>query len=175
MQERHTILIAGGVIIVIAALFLIFYPVPASQPILSENPTTPAYECNADGKICPDGSIVGRTGISCEFAACPDATSAIVTTSLGQEMTGLNVTINPIEVLEDSRCPADVQCIWAGQVRVRTVLSTEVSHGEHIFSIGTKQQFGDTDVTLVAVNPYPNAGSPTPSSSYRFVFEVTKR
>jgi len=27
--------------------------------------------CTADAKICPDGSVVGRMGPNCEFAACP--------------------------------------------------------------------------------------------------------
>lgn len=27
--------------------------------------------CTADAKLCPDGSYVGRTGPSCQFAACP--------------------------------------------------------------------------------------------------------
>ena len=28
-----------------------------------------------EGKLCPDGSAVGRTGPNCEFAACPDTTA----------------------------------------------------------------------------------------------------
>lgn len=27
--------------------------------------------CPADAKLCPDGSVVGRSGINCEFAPCP--------------------------------------------------------------------------------------------------------
>ncbi len=27
--------------------------------------------CTMEAKLCPDGSYVGRTGPSCEFAACP--------------------------------------------------------------------------------------------------------
>lgn len=32
--------------------------------------TSTATACTAEAKICPDGSSVGRTGPSCEFAAC---------------------------------------------------------------------------------------------------------
>ena len=28
--------------------------------------------CTAEGKVCPDGSVVGRTGPNCEFEKCPD-------------------------------------------------------------------------------------------------------
>ena len=27
--------------------------------------------CPLDAKVCPDGSAVGRSGPSCEFASCP--------------------------------------------------------------------------------------------------------
>lgn len=33
--------------------------------------TTALYECNADGRICPDGTVVGRTGPTCQFSSCP--------------------------------------------------------------------------------------------------------
>jgi len=29
--------------------------------------------CTQDAKLCPDGSYVGRVGLDCEFALCPDA------------------------------------------------------------------------------------------------------
>ena len=29
------------------------------------------HACDADAKLCPDGSTVGRTGPNCEFAPCP--------------------------------------------------------------------------------------------------------
>lgn len=31
--------------------------------------------CTMEAKICPDGSAVGRSGPSCEFAPCPDVSS----------------------------------------------------------------------------------------------------
>lgn len=34
--------------------------------------TNRAYtECTTEARLCPDGTSVGRTGLSCEFAACP--------------------------------------------------------------------------------------------------------
>lgn len=37
----------------------------------STEQTTGTYACNSDGKLCPDGTVVGRTGPECTFAACP--------------------------------------------------------------------------------------------------------
>lgn len=36
--------------------------------------------CPDDGKICPDGSFVGREWPSCEFAACPDEDTVVFCT-----------------------------------------------------------------------------------------------
>lgn len=43
-----------------------------------ENPNPIA--CPDDGKICPDGSFVGREWPNCEFAACPDADAVVFCT-----------------------------------------------------------------------------------------------
>jgi hypothetical protein len=32
----------------------------------------PAMVCTQEAKLCPDGSAVGRTGLNCEFAPCPN-------------------------------------------------------------------------------------------------------
>ncbi len=132
--------------------------------------------CNGDGKICPDGSLVGRTGPKCEFTACPspDATEATLTTYMGGSATGMNFTVNPREIVSDSRCPEDVQCVWAGTVEVRTAVSTQVGHGEHVFKLGEPRTVGNFTVTLTKVTPNPKAGEEIPISSYRFTYEVHK-
>lgn len=165
--------IAIGVVLWVA-IFVRDKARPAPLPQATSTPE--AYECTADAMICPDGTAVGRTGPNCEFAACPtpDATSGKVTTYLGGSATTLNVTVNPKEVVSDSRCPEGVQCIWAGVVEVRTVLSTPVSHGEHVMTPGAVQQFGDYTVTLTEVTPYPKVGVDIPESAYRFTYEVKK-
>lgn len=134
------------------------------------------YACDADAKICPDGTSVGRTGSDCQFAACPSpsATSGRITTYLGGSPTTLNVTVNPKAVVSDSRCPQGVQCIWAGTVEVRTVLSTQVSHGEHVMKLGAPQNFGDYTVTLIEVTP-AKTQEEIPESSYRFTYEIKKK
>lgn len=133
------------------------------------------YACTADAKICPDGSAVGRTGPKCEFMACPAANATMATTStyLGGTVTALNVTVSPKAIVSDSRCPSEVTCIWAGTVTVRTVLSTQVSHGEHVMELGKPQVFGDYNITLIQVTPAKTQAA-IPESSYRFYYEIKK-
>lgn len=136
-----------------------------------------AYACDADAKMCPDGTAVGRSGPKCEFAPCPspERASATLTTHIGGSPAALTVTVNPRAVVSDSRCPQGVQCVWAGTVEVRTVLSTPVSHGEHVMKLGEPQRFGDFDVTLTEVTPQPKADEAIPESSYRFTYRIERR
>lgn len=172
----------GIAVLVIAIAGIFFYLTTdrtesvsdANTPLAT---TTETWECNADAKICPDGSAVGRSGPKCEFTSCPSpaATSGTVTTYMGGSATTLNITVNPKELVSDSRCPQDVQCIWAGTVEVRTIISSKVAHGEHVLTLGKPQVFGDFTVTLTKVTPEPNAGQEIPISSYRFTYVVKKR
>lgn len=169
------------VLALMAAGLYLFLNIESTGSITGNNPiatsTEEVWECNADAKICPDGSAVGRTGPNCEFAACPSpaATSGTVTTYMGGSATTLNITINPKELVSDSRCPQDVQCIWAGTVEVRTIISSHVAHGEHVLTLGKPQVFGDYTVTLTKVTPDKKAAEEIPISSYRFTYLVKKR
>ncbi len=138
--------------------------------------TTEAWVCNGDAKICPDGSAVGRTGPTCEFVECPsvDASSDTVSTYLGGRVTRFNLTVNPQEVISDSRCPKDVQCIWAGTVEVRTVVSSQTGHGELTFKLGEPQTVGDFTVTLIEVTPETEADVTIPEHGYWFTYEIKK-
>jgi len=46
-----------------------------------------------------------------------------VTARLGEEVAVGDVRVRPLAVLEDSRCPIDVECVWAGRIRVRVAVS----------------------------------------------------
>ena len=149
--------------------------IPHIPPVLkADEPVA----CQMDAKICPDGSGVGRTGPTCEFAACPSpaATSSRTTTYLVGTVTTMNVHVSPKAIVSDSRCPAGVTCIWAGTVEIRTVLSTSIANGEkgeYVLTLGKSQKFGNYTVTLVAVIP-AKSQTPIPDSSYRFTFEIVK-
>lgn len=134
------------------------------------------YECDGDGKLCPDGSIVGRTGPLCAFIACPpaDQKDATIRTTMGQVMTGLNVSITPHEVLDDSRCPTDVQCIWAGTVYARVTIKTPNSARGETLELGKAVEIDGYTITFSELTPVPKSGEVIPVSSYRFVFTVSK-
>ena len=57
--------------------------------LITETVLITPIACTADAKICPDGTVVVRTGPDCEFAPCPDNKTPVIT-SLGGP-TSLNV------------------------------------------------------------------------------------
>ena len=138
------------------------------------NDTKPPVACTMEAKICPDGSAVGRTGPNCEFLACPSSIDLPikVSSSLGENTSVLDLTISPKEVVSDSRCPSDVQCIWAGTVEVRTTLATQVAHGEHVLTLGKPQIFGKYSITLIEVLPNKTQEA-IANNSYRFKYLVS--
>jgi hypothetical protein len=54
--------------------------------------------CTTEAKVCPDGSSVGRTGLNCEFEACPPYTPPDITPS------------DNIYCDANTRCPGSMEC-----------------------------------------------------------------
>jgi len=82
------------------------------------------------------------------------------------------ITVVPIEVVEDSRCPEDVQCIQAGTVRINVRIGDEIETTEKIITLGEKEVFGDISVRLIDVKPYPNSKKTIERDDYVFTFEI---
>lgn len=133
--------------------------------------------CTMEAKICPDGSAVGRTGPKCEFAECPlpVATSITIRTTIGQKTSGLGVALTPLEVTADSRCPLDVQCVWAGTVKVQTKIESGMGESTMVFELNQSITTETETITLKEVTPAPKAGVKINNGDYIFIFEVSKR
>lgn len=80
---------------------------------------------------------------------------------------GMGLHIRPLEVIEDSRCPQNARCVWAGRLRLRVELSgspLELTLDEPLMT-----PYGA--VTLVAVSPGPWTDWPEAQRPpYRFGF-----
>ena len=77
----------------------------------------------------------------------------------------------PQVLLEDSRCPLNVQCVWAGRV----VLSTRIYGPDFDETVplvlGEPYATHGTSITLTSVQPEKMAGEEVPAPTYRFGFE----
>lgn len=109
------------------------------------------------------------------------ALSACATTSKA-ERTGSNVhlgetvmvngqRIKPINLLEDSRCPANVQCIWAGRVRLKMLWVKASGNQEFELISGEPRPLTDGTITLTSIRPNKASDQPIQPEDYRFSFE----
>ncbi|HEY6814919.1 MAG TPA: hypothetical protein VI168_05215 [Croceibacterium sp.] len=77
----------------------------------------------------------------------------------------------PQVLLEDSRCPMNARCVWAGRV----VLSTRIygpDFDETVpLTLGEPHALHGTSITLTSAQPEKMAGEDTPVPNYRFGFE----
>jgi hypothetical protein len=144
--------------------------------------TTPSGTvCTMEAMQCPDGSWVGRSGPECTFVCAQTASttqqadSVRIEAGLNQRATAGGVTITPRSVVEDSRCPEDVQCIQAGTVRVRAMLKSGLGLGVQEFTLNIPVTTEAETVTLVEVLPKKISTNGIQPSEYMFVFMVAKR
>lgn len=94
------------------------------------------------------------------------------------------VAIKFLSVVSDSRCPKNVNCIWAGEVIVLVELQQEAQEAiEKTITIGFKRDptGSETDIIYknqsftikaIKVSPYPEYGIEVNVSDYVLLFDV---
>ncbi|HEY0163948.1 MAG TPA: hypothetical protein VGB39_01095 [Sphingomicrobium sp.] len=94
------------------------------------------------------------------------------TAPLGETAVLDGVTVKPLEVIEDSRCPAQVQCVWAGRIRIRA----EISHsGTRELTLGEPAEVTGGTLSLVDVRPGKRAAEAIRPRDYQFTFTFQRR
>ncbi len=93
------------------------------------------------------------------------------------QITAEKISVTFQQVLEDSRCPIDVTCIWAGLARVS--LRVAVSGHKRELSLSTSPPenstvFGNYTFWLIKVRPVPRASQNMDSSAYFVTVRVDK-
>ncbi len=101
--------------------------------------------------------------------------SSIGIARINQGFSALGVKVTPTEILEDSRCPRDVQCIQAGTVRVKVTLESGLGTANEIFTLDKAITTEAEQITLIAVAPDPIASVARKPSDYVLTFKVEKR
>lgn len=90
--------------------------------------------------------------------------------AVGQEarLQGSNVVIRFRGVTEDSRCPSDVQCVWAGNAVARFDLSGgALAEAALNTTLDPKSVvYSGYTMTLVGLKPTPRSGTKIPALDY---------
>lgn len=114
--------------------------------------------------------LVSATAVLAGCATVPTS-GGLAYARIGQEIRVDGPRVTPLSVLEDSRCPENARCIWAGRVRISARIVTgrgaetrEMTLGEPIAVADGKLLLGDVQpgrkTTEAAVAP----------GDYRFEF-----
>ena len=82
--------------------------------------------------------------------------------------TGFRITFN--RVTEDSRCPVDVTCVWAGDAKIELIVSRTSAPGDYrVISLtppNNEATAGDLKIRFVSLAPTPRQSEPGPSRAY---------
>ncbi len=102
------------------------------------------------------------------------AGSASATVGFGGRVVLYGLTIVPLRVVEDSRCPINARCIWAGRLILRTEFAAGGPLKPRDFVLGTPWQVQGGILTLIAAEPGKLAGAGGSPPADRFTFELTR-
>ncbi len=90
---------------------------------------------------------------------------------LNQNIRVGGLTVRPLAVAEDSRCPANVVCVWAGRVVLRVRVSG-LAGDQSVSSVAPLALPRGGVLELVSVGPPRMAGHPGTPAPYRFGFRI---
>ncbi|MGB3165286.1 MAG: hypothetical protein WBA68_00730 [Alteraurantiacibacter sp.] len=91
---------------------------------------------------------------------------------IGQPVRVGPALLTPVQVTEDSRCPINARCVWAGEVKLRTLVQTAAGRQVVELTLGEPHSMAIGTFALVTVEPGQRASMPDiPTEQYRFVFE----
>lgn len=195
-MKKISVFLVLAILLVSIALIGKYFLATRSSDVVGTN-QKPLAVCTLEARVCPDGSAVGRSGPACEFKACPEVTvenetststatstvlvnnnSKLLTDStfsdvvINKTYTKNSISITPLEVIEDSRCPAGVMCIQAGTVRLRVKLKAGSLETEQILTLAKSVLFTGKQVTLSSVEPAARVDVSSEDRKYVFNFQV---
>ena len=105
-----------------------------------------------------------------ESVALPQGTPV----ALGQAVQVGPVVATPMEVVEDSRCPINARCVWAGRLVVKTRIDGAGWRDTADLTLGEPWSTHNIVLLLTSGEPGRMAGEgqATPMDAYRFTYEA---
>ena len=103
------------------------------------------------------------------LSACMTAGN-LATPGLGEVARVDGLRVRPLAIVEDSRCPINAVCVWAGRLVVRAEVSGGNWRETRDFELRQPQPIADGQLTLVEAAPSKMADQPIDPRDYRFTF-----
>jgi hypothetical protein len=121
--------------------------------------------------------VIASSGCTAVQTAAVVEPGASFTLAPGQAATvkGTNTRITFNRVREDSRCPVDVTCIWAGEAKIEIVISRSGAEDVRILSItppNNEAAVGNLRIRFVSLAPVPRQADANVPRKYLAGFVV---
>lgn len=110
----------------------------------------------------------------CAVVPAPDSTPpqpAGYAVPLGQPVRVGDLVVTPKKLVEDSRCPMNARCIWAGRAVVTTRIVGPNFSDTADLTLGEPFGTHGKMIALVSVRPDKMTGTETQLRDYRFTYE----
>ena len=91
--------------------------------------------------------------------------------ALGETMRVGRLRVTPQALVEDSRCPLNARCVWAGRLVLRTRIDGAGWRETVDLTLGQPATVHGSRILLAAVRPDKMAGLAPSPGAYRFGFE----
>jgi hypothetical protein len=116
------------------------------------------------------GCVAAASGkpavLGAEFTLAPGEFAPIEGSPLG---------VRFVSVTEDSRCPSDTTCVWAGEVKAQVEVREGSNQPKVVeLGLGGETSVGDHRVTLVRVEPQPTSTARIAAQLYRATLKVDR-
>ena len=108
------------------------------------------------------------------------SSSAVLAPGQSHHIADGDLTVTFESVVEDSRCPIGVSCIWAGDAQVRLRIASK-STPPGSYTLHTSDRFerevvhGEIRVRLLALVPEPTRDGPPKPEQYRATLEFQRK
>ena len=92
---------------------------------------------------------------------------------LGQKVDVGGPRITPLKVLEDSRCPMEARCVWAGRVRLEVRVETGAGSSVQELASDKPLPVADGSLELLGVMPPKSTQRAIAPADYRFALRFS--
>ena len=100
----------------------------------------------------------------------PQGDNRLAYARMGQTVSVGGARVTPLALIEDSRCPQGVQCVWAGQVRITARVATRSGSAVRELTTGKPIPVANGTLTLANVEPTKRKDTTVAPGDFRFGF-----
>ena len=111
-------------------------------------------------------------GPSLPADAYPLMQPAEITVRLQETVRAGGITIRPLRIVEDSRCPGEVQCVWAGRLVLTTRIDGNGWSETSDVTTGVSHETHGRTLILTRASPEKKANQPPSATDYVFYFRT---